>query len=165
MKVFKTTCLPLVLLYVVFSFPIANASSASDVVQKLCDQLGTVAACRATIKIPTARVRYGTITLFRINSCKTKKKAFGVSICIPGTEAQQVRTPVGLDIVLTSVDICKFATKTIPGLPDLVKKSTAVCRCIPDVSLRSLSSSTYIYDPPTSLEDRTELMEYFRLGR
>lgn len=164
MKIFKTTCLPLVLLYVLFSSPIVNASPASDVVQKLCDQLGTVAACKTSIRIPTPSVRYGTITLFRINSCKTKKKAFGISICIPGTEPQQVRTITGLDMVSTSVDICKFATKTIPGLPDLVKKSTAVCKCIPEVSLRSLSSSTYKRFTD-SLEARTELMAYFRLGR
>ncbi|OWZ72546.1 hypothetical protein AYX14_02012 [Cryptococcus neoformans] len=131
MTVIKTTCLPLVLLYVFFS-PIANASSASDAVQKLCDQLGTVAACRASIKVPTARVRYGTITLFRINSCKTKKKALVSRSVSPVLNRSKFVFQSRLDMVLTPADICKFATKAVPGLPGLVKKSTAVCRCILD---------------------------------
>jgi hypothetical protein len=128
--------------------PLVQASALDD----LCGVIESLGSCRTAVYVPQVKVRYGTIHLVKWNSCKSRiSYGFGWT-CWAGFDRWDVEGPVGVDFSVRAVSLCSLTQKAIPGLPDLVKRASGVCKCLPEVRH---SSFALLFELTTPVRART----------
>ncbi len=123
--------------------PSAQASAESDAIESLCSALSASTTCSsASILLPAARLHYGDLPFFKPNPCKSQLRYGFGRTCLPGNDSTTIRVPVGIEFYQKRKDLCEVIRRGVPNLDDLAKRSAAICKCLPKVSLRPAIDSS-----------------------
>lgn len=117
-------------------------------IQDICSSISAVAACNAILTLPTGEidVKQCRHKLFKVNGCKshidfnvpcpTIQKPFRTcheQKCVPGTDEVWVNIPCGLTMHTAKINVCDKIRRSFPIADELISKSTAMCKCLPQV--------------------------------
>ncbi|PYI20393.1 hypothetical protein BO99DRAFT_411874 [Aspergillus violaceofuscus CBS 115571] len=127
----------------------------TEAITEVCNAITGNFACGVKITLPTAaEAKYCPNKFFETDACKTRKtyrypcptwrkpgRTCDGWTCVPGTREKWINVPCGINIKTKNVGLCDAVQSELQVNLDLLKKTAAMCDCIPKVLALSTDGS------------------------